>query len=157
MVQIVAITVSRFNERTFLVPILLYMDGISLHTHIRLSLTPLHMSLGIYNIEIRKRTGEWECIYFHYDSSVKSLDQKAKVSSVDSLTNLHLGLAAGISSFKEACQITEGIELSSIAYGGKILKGVKLKFAISYIVGDSDQHDHLCCHHTSRTGVNKLC
>ena len=96
-------------ERTILVPILLYMDGISLDTHNRLSLTPLNMSLGIYNIETRKRAGTWECIYFHPDSSVEALDQRAKANSVDNLTNLHTGLAAALSLLKEACQITDGI------------------------------------------------
>ena len=127
------------TKRTILVPILLYMGGISLDTHNRLSLTPLNTSLGIYNIETRKRAGIWECIYFHPDSSVEALDQKAKACLLDNLTNLHAGLAAALSSFKEAYQITDGIEWSLITYGGKIHKDVKLKFAISSIVGDSDQ------------------
>ena len=64
------------------------MDGISLDTHNHLSLTSLNMSLGIYNIETRKKAGAWECMYFHPDTSLQALDQKEKASSVDNLTNL---------------------------------------------------------------------
>ena len=111
------------------------------------------MSLGIYNIETRKLADAWECIYFHPDSLVEALDQHAKASPVD---NLHTGIAAVLSSFEEAFQITDEIKWSSITYGGQVRKDVKLKFAITYVVGDFDAHDRLCCHHTSRTGVSKL-
>ena len=145
------------TSRTILVPILLYIDGISLDTNNRLTLTPLNMSLGCYNIETRKSANAWECIYFHPDSSVEALDQVGKASPVDNVTNLHTGIAAALRSFKEACRVTDGIEYSSIPYGGQVHKDVKLKFAISYVIGDSDAHDKLCCHYTSRTGVSKLC
>ena len=50
-------------KRTILLPVLLYMDRISLDTCNSLSLTPLNMSLGIYyNIETRKQAGTWECL-----------------------------------------------------------------------------------------------
>ena len=57
-----------------------YQFGISLDTHNRLSLTPLNISLGIYNIESRKRAGAWECIYFHPDSPLEALNQKVKLA-----------------------------------------------------------------------------
>ena len=114
------------------------MDGISLDAHNRLSLTPLNMSLGTYDIETHKKADAWECIYFHPDSSLQALDQKSKASSVDNFKNLHTGLAAALSSFKKACQITDGIEWSSINYGGKVHMDVKLKFAISYCVRVSE-------------------
>ena len=88
-------------KRKILVPILLYMDGISPDTHNRLSLTPLNIFLGIYNIETQKKDGTWKCIYFHPDSSLEALDQKVKANSVDNLTNLHMWLAAALSLFKE--------------------------------------------------------
>ena len=133
------------------------MDGVSPDTHSCLSLTPLNLSLGIYNIETRKKADAWECIYFHPGSSLQALNQKANTSSVDNLSNLHTGLASALSLLKEACQITDGIEWSSITYGGQVHKDVKFKIAVSYIVGDSDQRNHLCCQFTSRNGVSKLC
>ena len=101
------------------------------------------MSLGIYNIETRKRKEAWECLYFHPDGQVQGMDHRNKANSVDNLTNLHTGLAASLSSFKAACEVVGGIEWSSFSYAGKVYSDVKLKFAIAYISGDSDQHDKL--------------
>ena len=66
-------------NRTIFVPILLYMDSISPDTHNRLSLTPLNISMGIYNIETHKKADAWKCINFHPDSSLQALDKQSKL------------------------------------------------------------------------------
>jgi len=53
------------DSNEILVPIILYMDGISLDTHGKLNLTPLNMTLGIFNVETRTKDYAWETIYFH--------------------------------------------------------------------------------------------
>eukprot|EP00537_Pseudo-nitzschia_pungens_P007979 CAMPEP_0172379242 /NCGR_PEP_ID=MMETSP1060-20121228/69828_1 /TAXON_ID=37318 /ORGANISM="Pseudo-nitzschia pungens, Strain cf. cingulata" /LENGTH=405 /DNA_ID=CAMNT_0013106979 /DNA_START=256 /DNA_END=1470 /DNA_ORIENTATION=+ len=47
------------NTSEILVPIIFYMDGISLDAHGRLTLTPLNMTLGIFNVETRKKSDAW--------------------------------------------------------------------------------------------------
>jgi hypothetical protein len=42
------------GSNEILVPIILYMDGIKVDEHGRLNLTPLNMTLGIFNIATRK-------------------------------------------------------------------------------------------------------
>ena len=60
------------DSNQILVSIILYMDGISLDTHGKLYLTPLNMTLGIFNIETRTKDYAWETIYFHPCSQVES-------------------------------------------------------------------------------------
>jgi len=55
----------RYWKILLLVPLIFYMDGISLDAHGRLSLTPLNMTLGIFSTETRKRPEAWSTIYFH--------------------------------------------------------------------------------------------
>ena len=71
-----------------LVPIILYMDGISLDVNSRLNLTPLNMTLGIFNIETRKKADAWETLYFHPDK----ISSEKKTEGVHNVTNLHNGI-----------------------------------------------------------------
>ena len=50
------------------------------------------------------------------------MDQKAKASSIDNFMTLHTGLAAALSSFKEACEIMDGIEWSPIPMEGRFIR-----------------------------------
>jgi len=63
-----------------LVPIILYMDGISLDTHGKLNLTPLNMTLGIFNVKRRTKEYAWETIYFHPCAQLESSRQSKKAS-----------------------------------------------------------------------------
>ena len=56
-------------EKEILVPIIFYMDLISLDAKGRLSLTPLNMTLGIFSTATRRLNEAWETIYFHPDAS----------------------------------------------------------------------------------------
>ena len=57
------------GRREVLVPLIFYMDGISVDKNGRNTLTPLNMSLGIFSTEARKRRDAWETLYFHPSSS----------------------------------------------------------------------------------------
>ena len=46
-----------------MVPVILYMDGICLDAHGRLTLTPLNMTLRIFNVATCKRPEAWGKIY----------------------------------------------------------------------------------------------
>eukprot|EP00536_Pseudo-nitzschia_multiseries_P003803 jgi/Psemu1/8562/gm1.8562_g len=118
------------NEE-ILVPIVFYMDGISLDAHGHLSLTPLNMTL-------EHKTHK-------------------KPTAKDNTQNLHIALAAALQSFKQVCEMHGRLEWDYLWYAGKVFK-VKMKFAIAYGVGDTGLHDKLCGKYGSYTEkVKKLC
>ena len=140
-----------------LVPIILYMDGISIDNNGRLSLTPLNMTLGIFNVETRTRPESWETIYFHPSNEFESKHHDKTTTSQDSLKNLHAGLKEALQTFDKACKLKDGIEWDYLPYNKQIFK-VKMKFAISFVIGDTELHDKICNKYGSRTGsVRMLC
>ena len=143
------------NLREILVPIVLYMDGISLDTHGRLTLTPLNMTLGIFNVATRAKPEAWETIYFHPDTDFESARHSKKPTPHQSLQNLHKGVEKALESFKE--EMDTGLLWDYLPFNGQYWK-VKMKFAIAYVIGDTELHDKLCGKYGSRTaGVSKLC
>ena len=77
------------QKNKILVPIILYMDGISLDTHGRLSLTPLNMTLGIFSTETQKLNYAWETLYFHPQlSNLASSLQHPGLATPTSIVNL---------------------------------------------------------------------
>ena len=147
------------GSKEILVPIILYMDGISLDAHGRLTLTPLNMTLGIFNVATRsKRPDAWETIYWHPDKNFLSANHSNTPSSEDNIQNLHNGLEVALRSFKDVCEQKGGVLWDGLPYGGKIWNGVKMKFAIAYVVGDTEQHDRLCGRYICYNGaVSKIC
>ena len=59
------------------------MDGILLDARGRLTLTPLNMTLGIFNVTTRKRQEAWETIYYHPDHSYVSPNHQKKKNRVN--------------------------------------------------------------------------
>ena len=150
-------TLCKPNTDEILVPIILYMDGISLDAHGRLTLTPLNMTLGIFNVATRTRPDAWETIYFHPDAEFLSSDHSRKYKSVENIQNLHNGIKAALSSFKEACESEEGVLWECLPYAGREWT-VKMKFSIAYIIGDTELHDKLCGSYGCRNEkVKQLC
>eukprot|EP00536_Pseudo-nitzschia_multiseries_P017004 jgi/Psemu1/313885/fgenesh1_kg.1334_\ len=90
------------NSQEILVPIIFYMDGISLDAHGRLTLTPLNMTLA-------------------------------------------------------TCKKEGGIKWNYLPYANQQWK-VKMKFAIAYVIGDTELHDKLCgkCGSFNK-GVMQMC
>ena len=135
------------DYKEILVPIILYMDGISLDAHGRLTLTPLNFTLGIFNIEARKQPEAWETLYFHPCTNVVEISQGSeKAKSFHKAQNLHNSLDTALKSFFEECQCSDGVLWDDLPYGGKKWK-VKMKFAIAYVVGDTELHNKLCGHY----------
>ena len=74
-----------------LVPVILYMGGISLDAHGRLSLTPLNMTLEIFNVATRKRPEARKTIYFYPDNEFLSSAHLTKADPLHNIINLHNG------------------------------------------------------------------
>eukprot|EP00536_Pseudo-nitzschia_multiseries_P011129 jgi/Psemu1/27953/gm1.27953_g len=89
---------SKSNE--ILVPIILYMDGIAIDNSGQTTLTPLNMTLGIFNTLVTRnsRLDAWEAIYYHPTCPG---DKGAK--SIDNVNNPISGLRLALSSLKDAC------------------------------------------------------
>eukprot|EP00536_Pseudo-nitzschia_multiseries_P015768 jgi/Psemu1/43789/gm1.43789_g len=130
-------------EPEILVPLIFYMDGISLDAHGRLTLTPLNMTLGIFNVEIRKLPQAWTTIYFHPDNEWESTHHSRKPTATESVQNLHNAIEVALASFEEISERDYGILWEYLLYAGKLWK-VRMKFAIAYVIGDTELHDKLC-------------
>ena len=72
-----------------LVPIILYMDGIRLDAHGRLSIYPLNLTLVIFTVEARKLPEAQETIYFHPDTEFESSHHSRKPTATKNIQNLH--------------------------------------------------------------------
>ena len=145
------------EEKEILIPIIFYMDGISLDNHGRLKLTPLNMTLGCFNTKARRRPDAWETIYFHPDDLVVQIAQNSKPPKpFEKVQNLHSGLEVALKSFVEVCQSESRILWRNIPYGGK-LWNARLRFSVAFVVGDTLQHDQLCGSYTSYNNTKKMC
>ena len=144
------------NTNEILVPVIFYMDGITTDNAGRLNLTPLNMTLGIFNIQTRMKAEAWTTIYYHPDSDTENQYHSCKPTPIESLQNLHEGLRVALQSFHNVTQ-QGGLYWNTFPYGGKTWK-VKLKFAIAYVIGDTELHDKLCGKYGVRNAsVKKLC
>eukprot|EP00536_Pseudo-nitzschia_multiseries_P018009 jgi/Psemu1/53707/gm1.53707_g len=130
------------GSNEILVPIILYMDGIAIDNSCQTTLTPLNMTLGIFNTLTRNsRPDAWEAIYYH-----PTCPGDKGAESIDNVNNLHSGLRLALSSLKDACNLTDGIEWSNLPWNKKKWS-VRMKFAVAYFIGDTPQHDQLCGHY----------
>ena len=140
------------QKNEMLVPIIFYMDGISLDSHGRLTLTPLNMTLGIFSTETRKSNEAWETIYFHPDlSSLTPENREKKSVPFNNLQNLHRGLEAALGSFRSQCRKTT--VFPNLPWNDRTYQ-VSMKFAVAFVIGDTELHDKLCGRygsHSSKT------
>eukprot|EP00536_Pseudo-nitzschia_multiseries_P017257 jgi/Psemu1/50051/gm1.50051_g len=75
----------------------------------------------------------------------------------DKIQNLHNGLELALCSFKAACNKDSGIKWNYLPYANQQWK-VKMKFAIAYVIGDTELHDKLCGKYGSfNNGVMRMC
>ena len=146
------------NKREMLVPIIMYMDGIAIDQNGRLTLTPLNFTLGIFNSETRKKPEAWETLYFHPDHSYMSTFQKSKSKGgFESMQNLHNALSTALESFKNVCD-NGGLFWNELEYSNQTFYDITMKFAIAFVVGDTELHDKLCGKYAARgKGVKMIC
>ena len=125
-----------------LVPIILYMDGIAVDSKGKHSICPLNMTLGIFNDFTRAtRRDAWETIYYH--------PQRKGDSSTDNIRNLHASLLGALATLREACNGTDGLEWTNLPWNNKLWR-VRMRFAIAFVIGDTEMHDKLCGRYGSR-------
>ena len=95
-------------------------------------------------------------MYFHPSSEFESKHHSQKNTAQDSLQNLHTGLKEALETFDRASNLEEGIEWGHLPYNTTYK--VKMKFAILFMIGDTELHDKLCNKYGSRAqSVQILC
>ena len=93
------------------------------------------MTLGIFNDLTRAtRRDAWETIYYH--------PQRKGDSSTDNLVNLHASLLGALATLREACNGTDAMEWTNLLWNNKLWR-VQIRFAIAFVIGDSEMHDKL--------------
>ena len=122
------------NTDEILVPLIFYMDGTTIDKGRKMSLCPLQMTLGIFNVKTRREARAWQTIYFSPKGTTNCDD------GYKGAANLHLGLEQALRSVREACSGSREYEWSNLPWNGTEWK-VKMKFAVAYVIGDTEMHD----------------
>lgn len=144
------------NSSDILVPIILYMDGISTDHNGNLQVTPLNMTLGIFNTKTRTNPEAWTTLYYHPTNDTESVYHSATTKPVHNIQNLHRGLQAALKSFKKVCD-RGGMKWKSLSYAGKKWD-VTMQFALCFVIGDTEMHDQLCGHFGCRNDkISMIC
>ena len=78
------------DSQEILVPLIFYTDGITVDAHGKHTLTPLNMTLRIFNTQARKRRDAWETLYFH--------PTNPSHVPIDNVQNLHNGIELALRS-----------------------------------------------------------
>jgi hypothetical protein len=119
-----------------------YMDGVATDAFGRLGLCPWNFTLAIFNAATRTRKEAWVTIYYHPDDQAEASLHKKPTTSFDKCQNLHRGLHAMFAEFREISK-EGGLRWDNLHYGGSVHQ-VNFKFALAFVVGDTEMHDKLC-------------
>eukprot|EP00536_Pseudo-nitzschia_multiseries_P009555 jgi/Psemu1/23547/gm1.23547_g len=139
------------DRNEILVPTILYMDGIIINNSGQTTLTPLNLTLCIFNTLTRNsRLDAWETICFH---PTGTRDTGGRL--IDNVNNLHSGLPVALSSLKDAYNLMDGIKWSNF-WCNKKKWSVQMKSAVTYFIGNTPQHDQLCGHYQT-TNTKMIC
>jgi len=98
---------------------------------------------------INWRPEAWECIYFHPDQTFMASQQHKKTLAPDNISNLHRGLELALESLKVEMEKENTITWKHLPWNGRTYK-VKMKFAVAFVIGDTELHDKLCCRYGGR-------
>ena len=130
------------GPKDVLAPVIGYMDGVATDAFGRLGLCPFNFTLGIFNAATRTRKEAWVTIYYHPDDGAEASLHKKPTTAFDKCQNLHRGLHVAFEEFREITK-NGGLHWDRLEYGGSVHE-VNFKFALAFIVGDTEMHDKLC-------------
>eukprot|EP00536_Pseudo-nitzschia_multiseries_P011769 jgi/Psemu1/29889/gm1.29889_g len=103
------------------------------------------------------RPEAWTTIYFHPDPKWESTRHSCPATLKEKIQNLHNGLEVEFCSFKAVCNEDGGVKWNYLPYANQQWK-VEMKFAIAYVIGDTELHDKLCGKYGSfNKGVMRMC
>eukprot|EP00980_Cylindrotheca_fusiformis_P022971 scaffold9956_cov114-Cylindrotheca_fusiformis.AAC.1 len=143
------------ETKEILVPIILYMDGVTTDNNGKLKVTPLNMTLGIFNTSTRRRASAHTVKYYHPDEMAEAAFHQQTTKGVHNVQNLHRGIARAMEDFKELCDNGEPVAWQ-LPYAGRMWD-VRMRFSIAFVIGDSVQHDPLCGKYVKYHGIQRMC
>eukprot|EP00980_Cylindrotheca_fusiformis_P015203 scaffold4218_cov141-Cylindrotheca_fusiformis.AAC.2 len=143
------------EKKEILVPIILYMDGVTTDNNGKLKVTPLNMTLGIFNTITRRRASAHTVKYYHPDEMAEAAFHSQTTKGVHNVKNLHRGISRAMEDFKELCDKGQPVAWR-LPYAGRTWD-VRLRFSIAFVIGDSVQHDPLCGKYVKYHGIQRMC
>eukprot|EP00980_Cylindrotheca_fusiformis_P016094 scaffold4764_cov84-Cylindrotheca_fusiformis.AAC.4 len=143
------------EKKEILVPIILYMDGVTTDNNGKLKVTPLNMTLGIFNTMTRRQASAHTVKYYHPDEIAEAAYHQKTTMGVHNVQNLHRGISRAMKDFKELCDSGEPVAWQ-LPYAGRMWD-VRLRFSIAFVIGDSVQHDPLCGKYVKYHGIQRMC
>ena len=138
-----------------LAPVMFYADGVHTDAKGKLGLTPLNMTLGMFNAATRTKKEAWVTLHFHPDDEAEAAHHKQKTEAFHKVQNLHRGLHAAFEEFR-AIADAGGLLWDGLPCGGTTHK-VNFKFVFAFMVGDTEMHDELCGKISVRANTVGLC
>jgi hypothetical protein len=131
------------GPKDVLAPVIGCMDGVATDAFGRLGLCPFNFTLGIFNAATRTRKEAWMTICYHPDDGAEaSLHNKTPAASFDKCQNLPRGPHVVFAEFREITK-NGGLHWDRLEYGGSVHE-VNFKFALAFVVGDTEMLDKLC-------------
>eukprot|EP00980_Cylindrotheca_fusiformis_P026889 scaffold17865_cov93-Cylindrotheca_fusiformis.AAC.1 len=143
------------EAKEILVPIILYMDGVTTDNNGKLKVTPLNMTLGIFNTKTRRQASAHTVKYYHPDEMAEAAFHQQTTKGVHNVQNLHRGIARAMEDFKELCDNGQPVAWQ-LPYAGRMWD-VRMRFSIAFVIGDSVQHDPLCGKYVKYHGIQRMC
>ena len=139
-------------KREILIPLIGYMDGVATDKNSRFPVTPFNITLGIFDVETRKKPAAWTTILLYPDDNSEASLQKG-TEPIHKIQNLHNCIALAFRDLKELMDSGRTVSWK-LPYNGEVWD-VELKFAFAYIIGDTEMHDKLCGRYGPRTKLIK--
>lgn len=119
------------------VPIILFVDAISIDMYSNLQLTPVTFTLSIFNKAARNRKENWRPLGF-----IASPHVKAKLEAEMKLQDVHNCLKIILKELKSCCD--EELHLDTLKIDDFIHRNVTVKFALHFVIGDCEGNNKLC-------------
>jgi len=136
------------GPRDILCPLVFEVDETYLDTHGRLTVTPFNIRLLLFNVATNKSEEASTTWFFLPNDEAEAAHHERKTLAIHKIQNLHTALRECFKDLKTIMDQNIGIPWK-LTYGGKEHK-VNLKFALAFIVSDTQMHDKLCCHYAVR-------
>ena len=131
------------NKNEMLVPLIFYLDSTLHDKNGRLPVFPFMMTLGIFKTEVRRRIREaWTMICYLPDNKAEAEYQNEETKAVHKVQNLHNCIKLALKELEMLKTTGQSVQWT-LNYGGKE-HNVRLKFAIAFVIGDTELHDTLC-------------
>lgn len=136
------------DEKEILCPIIFEVDETFLDTNARLTVTPFNIKCGLFNVETNLKEDSSTTYFYLPNAVAEAAHHESPTSALQKIQNLHNALRVCLTDLREI--MDGGLSIDwELFYGGK-WHSVRLKFAVAFVISDTEMHDKLCCHFGAR-------